>query len=598
MNPTFRLLILGSALVLRGGPAFAAEPVNPLPAFKAEIQKAQAAVRSSLDAVVATIDAEQKAERLKPEHAEREKRKVQELRDQIESPVGGERLTGAQVSIDAKAGDASAAALNKVWGDFSEALRAAEAARGRAQAAFREDAARYALAVWRSAKTEAELAPALAALEVAAEHEGEVMSRGRARGMPAAVLQSFIARSQQFLAALAAGDVPALSSALASMRQLLRPGEASIFTPADLEQWRQRFAGAAREQLRELVRVNLEGLITARAPSGEVLALAEKVDRALAVERAIAGARLDGMDASSHAAGQRKGEANFARPWGEMLNAVEAGDWGTAQSVAKAMQPPAQSLSPAALAVVTAKRAEVKQGADAAEQTARAAGEKRARELLAKVTDAESALALADLLKAERETAPASPQTAEFPAFEADLRQLAAAWSSDPAQPRAAFAQWTTKVNARGWTTDLRALRMRAFREHIAQRVQAPELAQPPLNALPPEQAVRQFGRGLLEKADWPRLHRLLTDTAMLFGQGHGAPSEEAQAIRSFITAENFEKAEQFAEAVQAYRSVLTCIGDLVPIAQAATRLKELKKAHPDLFKEARPINPAANEAF
>ena len=44
-------------------------------------------------------------------------------------------------------------------------------------------------------------------------------------------------------------------------------------------------------------------------------------------------------------------------------------------------------------------------------------------------------------------------------------------------------------------------------------------------------------------------------------------------------------------DAVQSYRNVLTCIGELVPIDAAAARLKVLKQEHPDAFPKVPPTD-------
>ena len=93
----------------------------------------------------------------------------------------------------------------------------------------------------------------------------------------------------------------------------------------------------------------------------------------------------------------------------------------------------------------------------------------------------------------------------DYPAFEADLRQLAPRGSVTP-RNRSGVCDMDSKATAAGGFP-ISACAKRAFRDYVAQRVQAPELSRPPLDALPAEQAVRELGRQLLEKCDWPRLH-------------------------------------------------------------------------------------------
>jgi hypothetical protein len=94
------------------------------------------------------------------------------------------------------------------------------------------------------------------------------------------------------------------------------------------------------------------------------------------------------------------------------------------------------------------------------------------------------------------------------------------------------------------------------------------------------------------KRQEWRRLHDLLTTSASLSREVRlSEHDDELRAVKGLIIGENFERAEQFADAVLSYRAVLNCVGELVPIDGAAARLKTLKKEHPDAFPKVLPIS-------
>jgi hypothetical protein len=107
-------------------------------------------------------------------------------------------------------------------------------------------------------------------------------------------------------------------------------------------------------------------------------------------------------------------------------------------------------------------------------------------------------------------------------------------------------------------------------------------LLQPPLDALPPHLALRRLARDLLAHSEWQRLQVVLINETTLFGANRSPfANDELSAVRTFITAQNFERAEQFEEAANAYRAVLGFVGECVPVDAAAMRLKTLTKTGP-----------------
>ena len=133
---------------------------------------------------------------------------------------------------------------------------------------------------------------------------------------------------------------------------------------------------------------------------------------------------------------------------------------------------------------------------------------------------------------------------------------------------------------------ELRKLRERVKRDVIAERLQAPELRQPPLAELPVNVAAAKLADAAAEKADWKRAYDLVlvAESGERAPRFAVAPSARSQAIHSYLTALNLEKAEQYREAIAAYQLVLQNVTDRVPTQEATDHLKALRKTHPEAF--------------
>lgn len=549
-------------------------PANPVAEYTAELQKREDAVAAKLDAVSATVAAEVAAKRLKADVAEQERRQVANLRRQLGT------LTDATIrSAPAEAG-AAAQALTKAWGEFTEALRARQTFQTQAAPKLEQEVLRYAEALWRNASREEDFAPAIEVLRAAEAALPLDRPRG-GFGSPLSGAAQLLTSSQQFLSALNSGVPRLIAEASQTLSNYGRgPGQPMV-TVNDVHEWRKKFEDRQQADLDAALK-EADALIARRAPSAELLATTEKVTGAAARVRAL----TSSLNASP---GTRNvPEEPFLRQWARVVTAIEQKDWAGAQTATGGLNLPADWISPATRAVLTETQAEIQRQLRAAEKAQIAAREKEMQERLAKVTDAASAAALAEDLQAEQQTTPNRRE--EFGALVNDLRRLAALWNAE-GRPNS-FAEMHDGGAAHPWTASVRALRMRAVREQLARRLNAPELLKPPLDAMPPEAAVRQLGREFFEKKEWMRLHTLLSDSApFMAGNPSVMQGDELRGVRALLAGQNFERAEQFAEAVQSYRSALICIGELVPVDAVAERLKALKGEHPEAFS----ASPAAS---
>lgn len=172
----------------------------------------------------------------------------------------------------------------------------------------------------------------------------------------------------------------------------------------------------------------------------------------------------------------------------------------------------------------------------------------------------------------------------DFAQLASQLNTLAAAWVA--ASPILLMQQdrFGGGESARAsYAKELTDLRKRIERDVLAQVLKAPELNTPPLSEKPPEAALAAFADDLAQRGEWRRLLQVLQaqpPTQMqLSGRGE---NETVTALRSFFAAQNFELAEQWPDAIQAYKAVLRSTGERVPTKPAAERLKALVKEHPE----------------
>ena len=149
---------------------------------------------------------------------------------------------------------------------------------------------------------------------------------------------------------------------------------------------------------------------------------------------------------------------------------------------------------------------------------------------------------------------------------------------------------WTLNTSglSAGFNGDLRASSIPVENEklitasHEFERANtATELTAADALAQPPEVAIERVCDALAKSGDWRRLYDLLNARARLHG-GRGGPDEAVGALRAFFEGQNFELAELWPDAAQAYKTVLRSTSPRAPIQAAADRLKAITAAHPD----------------
>jgi hypothetical protein len=146
---------------------------------------------------------------------------------------------------------------------------------------------------------------------------------------------------------------------------------------------------------------------------------------------------------------------------------------------------------------------------------------------------------------------------------------------------------------------EVTALRRRIERDVISRTLKAPELNQAPLADKEPGEAIEELCDQLAAKKQWRRLIEVRQAWRLTsVPEGYGRGDDLTSALRSYLAGQNFELAEQWMDAAAAYKQVLLSTAERAPIADAAERLKILKKEHPETSAAAAPQKVPAREAF
>lgn len=145
----------------------------------------------------------------------------------------------------------------------------------------------------------------------------------------------------------------------------------------------------------------------------------------------------------------------------------------------------------------------------------------------------------------------------------------------------------------------LRAVRDRAMHTVYADALKAPELTTEIYADKDPEAAYEAFCDDLARRGEWKRLFDILQLRSPAAEQRLGHKDKEDEtlaAIRSYLAGKNSELAEQWTDAVLAYKVVLRSTARRAPVQAAAECIKAIAKAHPEAIKEANSKEiPAAN---
>jgi hypothetical protein len=278
------------------------------------------------------------------------------------------------------------------------------------------------------------------------------------------------------------------------------------------------------------------------------------------------------------------------RSFAQIVAALDAGQFAQAKNLlSNVRNSNLQALGAAKAASYTQQMSAWEKRID--EETRKSADKRREEfraRLAALKTPADLEALAAELSKSESESR--DGREPEMPrGLASQLNALAAAWAS--ASPNLLIRQNYGDSGDLRFATEIGGLRQRIERDVLARILRAPELNQPPLAELAPEAAIEKLGDQFAEKGEWRRLLQLIETRA---GQGRydGSPPRDgdlASAVRAFLAAQNFELAEQWADAVLSYKTVLRTPSERAPVKQAAERLKELNKQHPEAFTAPKP---------
>jgi hypothetical protein len=95
---------------------------------------------------------------------------------------------------------------------------------------------------------------------------------------------------------------------------------------------------------------------------------------------------------------------------------------------------------------------------------------------------------------------------------------------------------------------------------------------------------IRRLAVEAYEKKDWSRLYTLLSVYSSVSGGGCARTGHMQEGVKSYIAAQQLEKAGQFRYAVVHYSNCVAELGKLVPREEAAAALAKLRKDHPEAF--------------
>lgn len=340
----------------------------------------------------------------------------------------------------------------------------------------------------------------------------------------------------------------------------------------------------------------LDAAIEARKPSAEISVAfngsSEVTERLMTLYRAQNGSAIPRLEA----------QLSFYRQINAVFVAAEAGDVQEARNHLRAASNSANL--PAAISSKYRQmvvKIEEWLGEKSTKVHQQRVAETRTR-LMSIKTQADIRNLSADLVKwANQEAQPRHPRD-RFPiARENELSEivrplttLSEAWKSGDTKIIFDRNRPTGDIRSVTFDKELGALRSRIEHELLGRALNAPELSTPPLAEMETTAALKSLFDSLAQRGDWSRLLEVLQARhRIVMGGEEGAIA----ALRSFLTGKNFELAEQWAEAVLAYKAVLRSTAEYSPIKAAAERLKAIAKEHPDAFpKEIPDLQKSSSE--
>lgn len=145
-------------------------------------------------------------------------------------------------------------------------------------------------------------------------------------------------------------------------------------------------------------------------------------------------------------------------------------------------------------------------------------------------------------------------------------------------------AGWLTRESPTEYLEATAALSKRFLRILYAKTFKAPELTTAPYTDKDPEAAVEAFCDDLAKQCEWQRLLYILSSRAKSLGKPE---TDLITVIHSYLEGKNFELAEQWTDAVLAYKRVLRSADLRAPIQAATDSIKAIIKTHPEAITEA-----------
>ncbi len=165
------------------------------------------------------------------------------------------------------------------------------------------------------------------------------------------------------------------------------------------------------------------------------------------------------------------------------------------------------------------------------------------------------------------------------------LRELQRAWAMNNVQAllqQEQMLSFTQRDIPAVFGKEFSALRKRISRIVYSGALKTPEINAAPYAEKETEAAIQSFCDDLAQRGEWRRLF----DTFQLRQAVDQKYNDDMSAISSFLTGKNSELAEQWLDALLAYKNVLRSTAKRAPIQAAAERIKEISKAHPEAAKE------------
>jgi hypothetical protein len=115
-----------------------------------------------------------------------------------------------------------------------------------------------------------------------------------------------------------------------------------------------------------------------------------------------------------------------------------------------------------------------------------------------------------------------------------------------------------------------------------------------------PESVLQEHITNAASKKKWDLVLKYLEGYRQVFAfypasgmSGMTWLTDETTAVRSFIAAQNFEKAEEYERALVNYLAILNSTSKRTPVEEATVAIKKIKEKHPEAYEKASKLPPA-----